>query len=195
MKSLSWLVSSSVLLAASVAAAQPAPLPPRIGLELAGGLSVGEIQCESAGGFCNSVTEAGGIVLNAAYFVNEKLAVTGDFWVLSHRGDDFTFNHYVNTVGVKWRPFPILTLQAGLGAAHATLDYRGFFASGRATTEDAFAVMAAVAVDVVRGRRWALSLEARFGNGFYGDDEDNDGEADIVGRNVGVGANFTVFGF
>ena len=55
--------------------------------------------------------------------------------------------------------------------------------------------MAAVAVDVVRGRRWALSLEARFGNGFYGDDADNDGEADIVGRNVGVGANFTVFGF
>src|SRR6185295_8240933 len=102
--------------------------------------------------------------------------------------------HYVNTVGVKWRPIPILTLTGGIGSAHASLDYDGLFANARATSEDAFAIMGAASVDLLRSRRWAFSVEARFGTGFYGDDND-DGMADVVGRNVGVGAGFTMFGF
>ena len=95
---------------------------------------------------------------------------------------------------MKWRPVPILTLQLGIGAAHATLDYDGVIVA-RATSENGFAVMGAAAIDVVRSRRWALSIEGRFGNGFYGEDKNNDGQADIVGRNVGLGAGITFFGF
>jgi hypothetical protein len=171
------------------------PLPPRVGLELGIGLQGGKIYCEAQNGFCDNFTEAGGANLSASWFFSPTLGLTADLWAMTHREDDFTFTHYVNTIGIKWRPVPIVTLTLGVGAAHATLDYRGVLIAGRATSEDAPAIMGAASIDVIRSRRWALSVEGRFGNGFYGDDDDNDGEADIVGRNVGLGAAFSVFGF
>ena len=198
----SLLAYASLMLASSLALAQPPPPPstyepsgppPRVGLEIGAGLQAGRIICESEGDFCNDFTEAGGLNLNAAYFLSPTFGITLDLWVMAHSEDDFTFAHYINTVGIKWRPLPILTLQAGIGSAHASLDYDGAF-SASYESDDAFAVMGAIALDLVRSRRWALSVEARAGNGFYGDDNDN-GEADIVGRNVGVGIGFTLFGF
>lgn len=186
---------ASLPLFASTAFAQEAPAPQRKGLELGLGLQVGKIYCDAQNGFCDDFTEAGGANLSGSYFLSPTFGLTLDLWAMSHREDDYTFTHYVNTVGVKWRPMPILTFTLGVGVAHATLDYEGPILTGRATSEDAPAIMGAVAVDLIRSRRWALSLEARFGNGFYGDDENNDGDPDVVGRNVGVGAAFTVFGF
>ena len=199
------LVLALVLTAASVARAQPGAAPPpppgepagppqRVGLEIGAGLQAGKIICESEGDFCNDFTEAGGLNLSAAYFFSPQLAVMVDLWVMAHSENDFTFAHYVNTVGLKWRPAPILTITAGVGSAHASLDYNGAFAA-RVTSDNAFAVMVGASLDVIRSRRWALSVEARFGNGFYGNDSNDNGEADIVGRNVGVGAGFTFFGF
>lgn len=188
------LICSLLALGGFAHQASAEPRSSRVGLELGGGLQVGKIYCESENGGCNDFTEAGGANLNIAYFLSPAFGLTADLWAMSHVEDNFTFTHYVNTIGVKWRPVPILTLQAGIGEAHATLDYDGFVAT-RAESDDAFAIMGGVAVDIVRGRRWALSLEARFGNGFYGGDKNNDGKADVVGRNVGVGAGFTVFGF
>jgi len=46
----------------------------------------------------------------------------------------------------------------------------------------------------LRGRRFALSIELRGGNGFYGD-SNNDGKPDTVARNAGVGAQLTFFDF
>lgn len=188
---------ASLPLLAATAYAQnyvEAPPPPRLGLELQIGLQGGKIYCEAQNGFCDNFTEAGGANVSAAWFFSPTLAIYGDLWAMTHRDDNFTFTHYVNTVGIKWRPVPIVTLTLGLGAAHATLDYDGIIAT-RATSENAPAVMGAASIDLIRSRRWALSVEGRFGNGFYGDDNDNDGQADIVGRNVGLGAAFTVFGF
>jgi hypothetical protein len=195
MRSFAFAIATLPLFATATAFAQEAPPPPRQGLELAIGLQGGKIYCEAENNFCNGFTEAGGANLNASYFFRPTLGLTADFWAMSHRENDFTFTHYVNTVGVKWRPAPILTLTLGLGAAHATLDYRGLIIAGRATSENAPAIMGAASIDVLRSRRWALSVEGRFGNGFYGEDADNDGQADIVGRNVGLGATFTLFGF
>lgn len=109
------------------------------------------------------------------------------------RSTRIVLTHYVNTIGVKWRPVRFLTLSAGVGAAHATVEYDGLFMAD-ATTEDAFAVLGAVSLDLIRGNRWALSVEARVGKGFYGDDNDND-NPDVVGQNNGIGASFTFFGF
>jgi hypothetical protein len=176
------------------AVATTAPPPrPRVGLELAVGLQAGRIICESEGDFCNDFTEAGGLNLNASYFLTPTFGIAVDLWVMAHSEDDFTFAHYVNTAGIRWRPVPILTLSAGIGAAHATLEYDGAFQAS-VTSDDAFAVMAAASLDLVRARRWALSVEGRFGNGFYGDEDDN-GEADVIGRNVGAGVGFAFFGF
>jgi hypothetical protein len=185
---------ASLALAAGTAHAQDASSPrPRAGLELGIGLQIGEISCESEGNFCDSFTEAGGLNLNAAYFFNPKLGLALDLWGMSHREDEFTFTHFVNTIGVKWRPLAILTLSAGVGSAHAQLDYDGVI-NASARSENAFAVMGAASLDLIRSRSWALSAEARFGTGFYGDDNDNN-TADVVGRNAGIGATFTFFGF
>jgi hypothetical protein len=181
--------------AASLAHAQPgtdAGPPERIGFELSGGLQAGRIICESEGDFCNDFTEAGGLNINGSYFITPKLGFTLDLWAMAHTEDGFTLAHYVNTIGLKWRPLPILTLTGGIGAAHATLSYDGVI-DLMSTSEDGFAVLVAAALDVVRSRNWAISVEARFGNGFYGEGED--GGAEVVGRNVGVGAAFTFFGF
>lgn len=193
--SLVWLS-----LGVSVARADTAPsvyadsgLPDRVGLELGVGLQGGRIFCEGQMGQCDGFTEAGGANLSAAYFLKPTLGIALDLWAMAHTEDGFTFAHYVNTVALKWRPMPILTLTAGIGEAHASLDYEGAASIG-VRSDDAFAIMGAASLDLIRGNRWALSVEARFGNGFYGDD-DNDGMAEVVGRNVGVGAGLTVFGF
>ena len=45
----------------------------------------------------------------------------------------------------------------------------------------------------VRGKSFALDLQARIGVGFYEEDENGNGEADIKGSNIGVGAALTWF--
>jgi hypothetical protein len=111
---------------------------------------------------------------------------------MAHSANGFTFAHYVNTIGVKWRPFPALTLTGGVGSAHASLSSdRGALA---VSSDNGFAVMGAASLDLFRSQSWAFSVEARFGNGFYGDDN-KDGKADIVGRNVGLGVGLTIFNF
>ena len=187
------------VLAPTLAFAQPAPgavatveRPARTGLELALGLQGGRIFCEGQMGQCDGFTEAGGGNLSASYFWSETLGVALDLWAMSHSDDGFTFTHFVNTVALRWRPAPIITLSFGVGEAHASLSHDSTQLS--VSSGDAFAIMGAASVDVIRGRRWALALEGRFGNGFYGDDDD-DGMADIIGRNVGAGAHFALFGF
>jgi hypothetical protein len=191
------LVSALLAISAGAAQAQPGYYEggprPRVGLELGFGLQAGHIACESEGDFCDGYTKAGGLNLNAAYFLSPSFGLALDLWAMARTEDNFTFTHYVNTIGIKWRPVPILTLSAGIGSAHATYDYDGVI-QAQVTSGDAFAVMGAASLDLIGGRHWALSVEARFGNGFYGDDNDN-GTADIVGRNVGFGVGLTFFRF
>ena len=195
MRSTHLLVCALSLVPALAHAQEPAsPYAPRPrqGLELALGLQGGEIQCESQMGQCDGFTEAGGANLNASYFFNPSFGIALDLWAMSHQDDGFTFTHYVNTAGVRWRPLPILTLSAGIGEAHASLNHDN--TNLEVESDDGFAVMGAASIDLIRSRRWALAVEARFGAGLYGD-EDEDGMADVVGRNVGLGAHFAVFGF
>lgn len=177
-------------------AQEPSPSAPaardRMGLELALGLQGGKIFCEGQMGQCDGFTEAGGGNLSASWFWSPTLGVALDLWAMSHRDDGFIFTHYVNTVALRWRPLPILTLSGGIGSAHASLSHENVNLAIK--SDDAFAIMGAASLDLIRGNRWALAIEARFGNGFYGD-SDEDGMADIVGRNVGAGAHFAVFGF
>lgn len=194
-----WLFVPAVALAQEPPASAPAPMPApvagsseRTGLELALGLQGGRIFCEGQMDQCDGFTEAGGGNLSASYFWSSTLGIAVDLWAMSHSDNGFTFTHYVNTVALRWRPVAILTLTGGVGSAHASLSHDSTQLG--ITSDDAFAILGAASLDVVRGRRWALAVEARFGNGFYGD-EDEDGMADIVGRNVGVGAQFALFGF
>ncbi|HVK73579.1 MAG TPA: hypothetical protein VM734_09670 [Kofleriaceae bacterium] len=187
---------AAVTLFAGSAAAQSGeapPLPPRVGWELGFGVYAGEINCENErGNFCDGVTEAGGFDLHASYFFSPKLGLTVDLWPMFHTEDDWTFTHTVAVVGLKWRPAPIFTFTAGVGSAQARLRYEGIV-NLDAETETVPAVLFAAGLDLVRGKSFALEVQARAGIGFYEEDDTGNGEADVVGRNVGVGAALTFF--
>ena len=168
-------------------------LPPRVGFEGGFGVYAGEINCEDqSGNQCDGVTEAGGIDLHATFMFTPRLGLTFDVWPMVHTEDNWTFTHNVVTLGLKWRPVPILGLTAGLGSAQARLRYDGIV-DLESRTEVAPAVLLAASVDVLRGRSFAIDVQARVGAGFYGADDDDDGNPDVVGRNVGLGVGFTWF--
>ncbi len=197
---LASIVGAALLGVASPALAQgpapaggPPPPPERLGWELGFGLYGGEINCENEDGdFCDGATEAGGFDLHANYFFRPDLGLTFDVWPMVHTEDNWTFTHNIVTVGAKWRPAPIFTFTAGVGSAQAKLTYSRILGI-EARTDAVPAIMLGAAVEVVRGKKLAIDLQARIGVGFYDEDDDMNGQADVVGRNVGVGAGFTWF--
>lgn len=202
MRSLRLALPAIVALAlapAAVAHAQtpaaPAPPPPRTGWELGVGLYGGEISCENENGdFCDGITEAGGIDLHASYFFRGSLGAYVDVWPMVHTEDRWTFTHNIVTVGVKYRPVPILTLTAGVGSAQARLRYDGVLGlQAESHTDVVSAVMFAAGIEVVRGRKFAVELQGRVGVGFYSEDDNGNGEPDIKGRNIGLGAAISWF--
>ena len=48
-------------------------------------------------------------------------------------------------------------------------------------------------LEVVRGPKWAIDVQARAGIGFYAEDKNGNGDPDVVGRNIGLGAAMTFF--
>jgi hypothetical protein len=165
---------------------------PRVGLELGAGLQAGNLFCQSENNNdCNGVDAAGGLDLQAGWFTSPRIGLVLDLWTMAHTENNFTIAQYINTVGVKIRLAPILYVQGGIGAAHASLSYGNLIAS---RSDDAFAIMGAVGLVLLRGHRFDLSVELRAGNGFYGD-KNHDGQADTVARNTGIGAQLTFFDF
>ena len=171
----------------------PPELPPRVGVEAGFGLYGGEINCEDQGDSCGGLTEAGGFDVHVTNMFSPTFGLTFDFWPMVHAEDGWTFTHTVVTVGAKWRPLPILSLTAGVGGAQARLRYDGILADFESRSETAPAVFLSAGLEVLRGRSFAIDVSARMGAGFYGDDDDNDGEPDVVARNVGLGVGFTWF--
>src|SRR5688572_21925531 len=144
----------------AVHAARPA-LEPRVGLELDIGLQAGELNCSSDGEQCDGFVEAGGIDLGATYMFTPRLGINGQVWAMGHSRDGWTLTQVITTVGVEFRPVPILSLQAGVGHAHVGLSLdNGDLA---VTSDNAFAIMLGASFDVVRARRWVIDLQAKFG--------------------------------
>jgi len=172
---------------------QPPPPPgPRVGWEVGFGLYGGEINCQNENGdFCDGVTEAGGIDLHVNYFFRPHLGAYFDVFPMVHSENNWTFTHNVVTAGVKWRPVPILTLTAGLGSAQARLRYETL--GLQAQTDVVGAALFAAGIELVRGPKWAIDLQARAGIGFYAEDKNGNGDPDVVGRNLGLGAAMTFF--
>ena len=189
------LTVATVAIATSPARAQPMGYEqrhPRVGLELGAGLQAGNLFCASENNNdCNGVTAAGGLDLQGGWFTSPSVGIVLDLWTMAHTENNFTIAQYINTIGIKLRLAPILYVQGGIGAAHASLSY-GNIIAGR--SDDAFAVMGAIGLVLLRGHRFDLSIEARAGTGFYGD-KNNDGQADTQAKNTGIGAQLTFFDF
>src|SRR5262245_10535317 len=112
---------------AAPAVAQPVEPPPpaRAGLEFSAGLWGGRLECESQNGNCGGFSAAGGFNREASYFLNPRWGLYADSWTMVHDEDQLSIVHEIATVGLRWRPVPILTLQAGLGGAFAAFNYAG----------------------------------------------------------------------
>lgn len=181
----------------SVASAQSTTneRPARVGFEGGIGLYGGEINCSDEDGntLCDGLTEAGGIDLHLNYFFSEGLGIFADVWPMVHTEDDFTFTHNIVSLGVKVRPAPILTLAVGVGSAQARVRYDFGPFEGESESEVAPAIFFSAAVEVLRGDSFALDLQGRAGLGFYGDDQNDNDQPDITGRNLGLGAALTWF--
>jgi len=176
----------AILLAVSATASAA----PRVGLELGGGIWGGHMECQSQNGSCDGIAAAGGANLQGRYFLNPEWGLFVDVWPMAHTENNFTVTHVISTAGVQWRPAASLTLAAGAGGANVSWSYAGIM-YGESDTGGA--IMLAASYDVVRAPRWALAIEARVGAGFYGSEPN--GMASVVGRNEGVGAEFSFFGF
>lgn len=188
---------AALLAAPGLAAAQATSAPPpsaRVGFEIGFGLYLGEINCDDANGNdqCAGVTEAGGVDLHANYFFTPQLGVFVDVWPMVHTEDAWSFTHNIVTIGAKVRPIPLVTLAAGVGSAQARVRFDDGVFAGESESDVVGAAFVAAGVDVVRGRGFAIDVEARVGVGFYGDDN-SDGTAVVTGRNLGLGAGFTWF--
>jgi hypothetical protein len=163
-------------------------IPPRLGLELDVGLDAGNLSCKSPNGECDEFMEAGGLDLGATYMITPHIGINAQGWVMAHSRDGWTISQLISTIGVELRPVPILSFQIGFGAAHASLssDNSNLVVS----SDNAAAIMLGASLDLIRARHWALDVHARYGQGFYGD-SNNDGKADVTARNAGIGVGFT----
>ena len=148
------------------------------------------MECQSQNGSCDGLSAAGGFDLQASWFWSERWGLYADTWVMAHTESAVTVSQEIGTVGLRWRPSPILTLQGGVGGAHASFSWNGVTVGD---SSSGGAALIGAALEIFRGPRWALALEARAASGFYG--KDRNGMTTITGSNVGVGAEVSVFGF
>ena len=109
---------------------------------------------------------------------------------MSSSQNDFTLTFVSATAGVRYWALPILWVQGGLGVGHAVGRYDGILGTAETRSDDIPVVQLAIGVELIRGERWALDLEAKVAQGSSTDD-DNDQES--TGRMAGIGVGVTFF--
>ena len=149
-----------------------------IGVELGGG----HMECEGEG--CDGVTEAGELGLNVGVMLTPNLAIMADGWLMGHTEDRLTLTHAMATVGPQlWLgPFWV---RGGVGVARASFNYDAGIIDIGDKTETVPAAMAALGVEVLSTKDFALDVRLRGGTGFF-----NDGDTEVRNLSLGVGANW-----
>lgn len=175
-----------VLAGASQAAAQDEVLvvekEQRDGLTIGVELGGGHMECEGVG--CDGVTMAGGLSVNLGAMITPNLAIMGDAWVMGHREERLTLTNGMATIGPQlWMgPFWV---RGGLGVARAAFNYDAGIIELQDKTETVPAAMAAVGVEVISTKDFALDLRLRGGTGFF-----HDGDTKVRNISLGLGANW-----
>lgn len=149
-----------------------------IGVELGGG----HMECEGEG--CDGVTEAGELGLNVGVMLTPNLAIMADGSIMGHTEDRLTLTHAMATVGPQlWLgPFWV---RGGVGVARASFNYDAGIIDIGDKTETVPAAMAALGVEVISTKDFALDVRLRGGTGFF-----NDGDTQVRNLSLGVGANW-----
>src|SRR5262245_40208790 len=138
------------------------PQHPHVGLFGGFGLHAGNLSCE--GNNCNEFRKAGGFDGHLGWGLNAKLGLVGDFYLMTSSEDNLDITQSIFTVGVRWWIVPILWVQAGVGGASASYHYDGPLGLQlEGHTDNVAAFAGAVGFEVLKGRKFALDIEGRFG--------------------------------
>jgi hypothetical protein len=186
------LVLVTIPTAASAQESRGDPAPdPHVGLFGGFSLQAGNVSC--SGDDCNKFYKAGGFDGHVGWGFNKSLGLVFDLYVLTAQEGDLSITQGLGTIGVRYWIVPILWVQAGVGGAEASYKYTGIPGFTIADhTENAAGFTAAAGFEVLKAKRFALDVEARFGYGVYGDNN-NDGHPDNTGRSTSLGVGFTWF--
>lgn len=149
-----------------------------IGVELGGG----HMECQGEG--CDGVTEAGGLSLNIGAMLTPNLAIMADGWIMGHTEDRLTLTHAMATIGPQLWVGPFW-VRGGIGVARASFNYDAGIIDVGDKTESVPAAMAALGVEVISTKDFALDVRLRGGSGFF-----NDGDTEVRNLSLGVGANW-----
>jgi hypothetical protein len=149
-----------------------------IGVELGGG----HMECDGVG--CDGVTEAGGLSVNVGALITPNFAIMADAWMMGHREDRLTLTHGMATIGPQlWLgPFWV---RGGVGVARAAFNYDAGIVDIGDKTETVPAAMAAVGLEVIATKDFALDVRLRGGTGFF-----HDGDTEVRNLSLGLGANW-----
>lgn len=185
------LVVLALLLVPSIALAEtePRPKPQRYGLM--GGLALhgGNISCEGNG--CGDVRKAGGGSGHIGWMLDEKMGLLLDVWGMSSEENNVTISYFTGTVNFRYYLVPIFWVQGGLGNGHATVTSRILGVQFEGRSDDVPVGLLSAGLEVVRGPRWALDVQAKVAQGTSTDDNEADA---TTGRMASIGVAFTWFG-
>jgi hypothetical protein len=149
-----------------------------IGIELGGG----HMQCQGVG--CDGMTEAGEVSVNTGVLLTPHFAIMADGWLMGHREHRLTLTHSMATIGPQlWiGPFWV---RGGVGVARAAFNYDAGIVDVGDKTDTVPAAMAALGLEVISTRDFALDVRLRGGTGFF-----NDGDTEVRNVSLGLGANW-----
>jgi hypothetical protein len=107
-----------------------------------------------------------------------------DGWMMGHTEDRLTLTHGMATIGPQlWiGPFWV---RGGLGVARASFNYDAGLVDIGDKTETVPAAMAALGVEVLATKDFALDVRLRGGTGYF-----RDGDVKVHNVSLGVGANW-----
>jgi hypothetical protein len=180
------LAAAAIASAPARAGAQPgaAPERERHGLFGGAGLYGGNISCD--GDDCGGFRAAGGAAGHVGYNFTPRLGLVLDVWGMTSDSGNAAVTFASGTIGVRWWLAPIIWIHGGVGNGHAIVRVYGF----QARSDDVPVGHLGAGIEVVRGRTWALAVEARVAQGTSTDE--NAGVQ--TGRSAGIGATLSLFG-
>jgi hypothetical protein len=118
--------------------------------------------------------------------VRPYLAIVGEDWMMARSDGFVTIYQNLATAGARVWATRRLWLQSGLGLATAGYRSEGLFDEPEELTAHRPGFMIGAGFEAIQRPVFALSLELRYGAGFYSQDL-GDGRM-VGGHNVGLGA-------
>lgn len=180
----------AALLVPSIAAADAdKPAPTRYGVM--GGLALhgGNISCD--GDNCGDTRKAGGASGHIGWMLNEKMGILLDVWGMTSEENNVKISYVTGTVNFRYYPVPILWVQGGLGNGHAIVSSTLLGVEFKGQSDDVPVGQLAAGLEIVRGPRWALDVQAKVAQGT-GTDDNN--AHTTTGRMASLAVGFTWFG-